>query len=150
MVVTSLYGAVGAGVADSESDGTTQTGGAVLDSADTHFLVQVLTVPAHGSANSSKLQTHCKASKGKHKQSKEFSRATCVTIEEVKDEGDAPKTTFINPIHLFYNVVPKNATETTGKPRDKHYKCHHGNGKIITVTKAMKHNLGGLTTHLKK
>ncbi|KAJ6609422.1 hypothetical protein B0H10DRAFT_1694829, partial [Mycena sp. CBHHK59/15] len=39
---------------------------------------------------------------------------------------------------------------SVGKPGDKHYKCRHGNGKTITVTKAMRYNVSVLTTHLKK
>jgi hypothetical protein len=30
-----------------------------------------------------------------------------------------------------------------GNPGDRHYKCYHGNRKVITVTRAMKHNLNG-------
>lgn len=72
-----------------------------------------------------------------------------------------------NPIYLFYDAVPKNAEGTVGKLGDKHYKCRHGNRKIITITKGMRYNVGSksrsrifipvlpiksipeLTTHLK-
>ncbi|KAJ7692729.1 hypothetical protein B0H17DRAFT_914150, partial [Mycena rosella] len=54
-----------------------------------------------------------------------------------------------NPIYLFYDPVPKNSEGDTGKAGDKHYKCRHGNRKIITITKLMRHNVGKLTTHLK-
>jgi hypothetical protein len=49
-----------------------------------------------------------------------------------------------NPIYLFYEVVPQNASGQPGDPGDKHYRCCHGNNKILTVTKAMKSNLNGL------
>ncbi|KAJ7495644.1 hypothetical protein B0H11DRAFT_1910397 [Mycena galericulata] len=121
------------------------------------------TVPARGGA-SSKPQTRQKASAGKRKQLDEPAsappakkgdappkKATRVTIEEVEDEGDIPKATqFKNPIYLFFDVVAKNSEGSTGKPGDKHYKCRHGNGRILTVTRAMRYNVGGLTTHLKK
>ncbi|KAJ7440563.1 hypothetical protein B0H11DRAFT_1750650, partial [Mycena galericulata] len=48
-----------------------------------------------------------------------------------------------NPIYLFFDVVAKNSEGSTGKPGDKHYKCRHGNGRIITVTRAMRYNVGG-------
>ncbi|KAJ7922597.1 hypothetical protein B0H13DRAFT_1534487, partial [Mycena leptocephala] len=54
-----------------------------------------------------------------------------------------------NPIYLFYDAVSKNAEGTVGKPGDKHYKCRHGNRKVITITKGMRYNVGKLTTHLK-
>ncbi|KAJ7628082.1 hypothetical protein B0H17DRAFT_861227, partial [Mycena rosella] len=54
-----------------------------------------------------------------------------------------------NPIYLFYDPVPKNSEGDTGKAGDKHYKCRHGNRKIITITKLMRHNVGKLTTDLK-
>ncbi|KAJ7909419.1 hypothetical protein B0H13DRAFT_1616577 [Mycena leptocephala] len=72
-----------------------------------------------------------------------------------------------NPIYLFYDAVSKNAEGTVGKPGDKHYKCRHGNRKVITITKGMRYNVGSksrtlvsipvllirsipeLTTHLK-
>jgi len=30
-----------------------------------------------------------------------------------------------------------------GNPGDRHYKCYHGNRKVLTITKAMKSNLNG-------
>ena len=48
-----------------------------------------------------------------------------------------------NPIYLFYELVPQNASGQPGDPGDKHYCCFHGNRKILTVTKAMKSNLNG-------
>ncbi|KAH9014784.1 hypothetical protein EDB85DRAFT_1838750, partial [Lactarius pseudohatsudake] len=38
---------------------------------------------------------------------------------------------------------------TVGNPGDKHFKCYHGNRKIITLTKSMKYNLTTLVNHLK-
>jgi hypothetical protein len=48
-----------------------------------------------------------------------------------------------NPIYLFYEVVLQNASGQPGGPGDKHYRCCHGNHKILTVTKLMKSNLNG-------
>jgi hypothetical protein len=48
-----------------------------------------------------------------------------------------------NPIYLFYEIVPKNAEGLTGKPGDKHYKCYHGNRKVLTITRAMRSSLNG-------
>jgi hypothetical protein len=48
-----------------------------------------------------------------------------------------------NPIYLFYEAVPQNASGQLGDPGDKHYRCCHGNHKILTVTKLMKCNLNG-------
>ncbi|KAH9019930.1 hypothetical protein EDB83DRAFT_2212226, partial [Lactarius deliciosus] len=36
-----------------------------------------------------------------------------------------------------------------GRPGDKHFRCHHGNKKVLTITKAMNHNLNGLVGHLR-
>ncbi|KAK0229620.1 hypothetical protein EDD85DRAFT_733696, partial [Armillaria nabsnona] len=39
-----------------------------------------------------------------------------------------------------------------GKPRnhgDKHFKCYHGNQKVLTITLTMKGSLNGLIGHLK-
>ena len=49
-----------------------------------------------------------------------------------------------NPVYLFYELVPQNASGQPGDPGDKHYRCCHGNHKILTVTKLMKSNLNGL------
>ncbi|KAJ7808621.1 hypothetical protein B0H13DRAFT_2385778 [Mycena leptocephala] len=118
-------------------------------------LLSSKTVLAHGGARSSKPQTRRKPSAGKRKRSEESApalpakKAPRVAVEEVEDEDDPPKSTYKNPVYLFYDKVTKNAEGSTGKPGYKHYKCRHGNGRIITVTKAMKQNLSGLTTHLK-
>jgi len=48
-----------------------------------------------------------------------------------------------NPIYLFYESVTTNAEGTVGQPGDKHYKCYHGNRKILTITRAMKSSLNG-------
>ena len=48
-----------------------------------------------------------------------------------------------NPIYVFYKSVTINPEGTLGQPGDKHYKCYHGNPKILTVTRAMKSSLNG-------
>jgi hypothetical protein len=48
-----------------------------------------------------------------------------------------------NPIYLFYEIVSKNAEGQSGKPGDKHYKCYHGNCKVLTITRAMRSSLNG-------
>ncbi|KAH9069429.1 hypothetical protein EDB83DRAFT_2518582 [Lactarius deliciosus] len=54
-----------------------------------------------------------------------------------------------NPIHYFYRQVDHGTDGTVGNPGDKHFKCYHGNRKIITLTKSMKYNLTTLVNHLK-
>ena len=51
-----------------------------------------------------------------------------------------------NPIYLFYENVEWNSNGEVGNPGDKHYKCLHGNMKILTVTKKMKYSLNGELT----
>ncbi|KAI9508996.1 hypothetical protein F5148DRAFT_954959, partial [Russula earlei] len=48
-----------------------------------------------------------------------------------------------NPIYLFYEAVDFAADGSPGKPGNKHYQCHHGNKKVLTIMKAMNHNLNG-------
>jgi hypothetical protein len=48
-----------------------------------------------------------------------------------------------NPIYHFYKSVSTNAQEQVGNAGDKHYRCYHGNRKVITVTRAMKYSLNG-------
>ncbi|KAF8510830.1 hypothetical protein BU17DRAFT_97802 [Hysterangium stoloniferum] len=48
-----------------------------------------------------------------------------------------------NPVYLFYEVMSQNASGMAGDPGDKHYKCYHGNHKVLTVTHAMKSSLNG-------
>jgi len=43
-----------------------------------------------------------------------------------------------NPIYLFYEQIKTNPEGCAGQPGDKHYKCYHGNHKIITITQARK------------
>ncbi|KAJ7117954.1 hypothetical protein C8R43DRAFT_1137419 [Mycena crocata] len=110
-------------------------------------LLSSKTCPASIGA-SLKLQTRCKATSEKHKQTTESvnalatKKALHATVEEVEDEDDCPKA-LKNPIYLFHEVVAKNSSGTTGKPGGKHDKCHHGGCKIITITKAMCYNVGG-------
>ncbi|KAG0693873.1 hypothetical protein DFH29DRAFT_815918, partial [Suillus ampliporus] len=54
-----------------------------------------------------------------------------------------------NPIYLFYEEVAKNAQGVEGTKGDKHYKCYHGQRKILTITKAMRSSLNGLIGHIK-
>ncbi|KAH9015437.1 hypothetical protein EDB83DRAFT_2203680, partial [Lactarius deliciosus] len=54
-----------------------------------------------------------------------------------------------NPVYLFYKVMSQNASNMPGDPGDKHYKCYHGNRKVLTITHAMKSSLDGLINHLK-
>ncbi|KAI9569898.1 hypothetical protein HD554DRAFT_2170888 [Boletus coccyginus] len=54
-----------------------------------------------------------------------------------------------NPIYHFYESISMNSHREVGNPGDRHYKCHHGTHKVITVTHAMKHNVNGLVGHLK-
>jgi hypothetical protein len=37
------------------------------------------------------------------------------------------------------------ADGSPGKPGDKHYRCRHGNRKVLTITRAMNHNLNGMS-----
>ncbi|SJL11777.1 uncharacterized protein ARMOST_15186 [Armillaria ostoyae] len=54
-----------------------------------------------------------------------------------------------NPIYLFYESVDVDANGSSGSPGDRHYKCYHGNRKVLTITKAMWSSLNGLIGHLK-
>ncbi|KAK7433563.1 hypothetical protein VKT23_020717 [Stygiomarasmius scandens] len=60
-----------------------------------------------------------------------------------------PRRKTSNPIYLFFEQVLLNAQGSPGAPGDKHYKCYHGKRKVLTVTKAMKSCVTGLTNHLK-
>jgi hypothetical protein len=46
-------------------------------------------------------------------------------------------------IYHFYKAVERNDKGEVGSPGDNHYKCLHGNMRVITVTKKMKHCLTG-------
>ena len=48
-----------------------------------------------------------------------------------------------NPIHLFYMRSEVNAQKNHGNEGDKHYKCCHSEGKILTITKHMKYATNG-------
>jgi len=48
-----------------------------------------------------------------------------------------------NPIYLFYEQVDVNKDGKAGEPGDKHYKCYHGNRKVLTISKAMNCSLNG-------
>ncbi|KAM6491786.1 hypothetical protein JOM56_012826 [Amanita muscaria] len=65
---------------------------------------------------------------------------TMNNTEQIKKPGGVKRR---NPVYLFYEVVPQNASGQPGDPGDKHYHCCHGNHKVLTVTKPMKSNLNG-------
>ena len=46
-----------------------------------------------------------------------------------------------NPIHYFYEKVDQGGDGAVGNTSDKHFKCYHGNHKVITLMKSMKYNL---------
>ncbi|KAJ8515669.1 hypothetical protein ONZ45_g6946 [Pleurotus djamor] len=89
-----------------------------------------------------------------------------VTVEEVDDDDDDPVCNDANhapsgaqskaaassgrrnPIYHFYEEVPVGA-DGRSNVGDKHFKCYHGHRKILTITKAMRYSLNGLTGHLK-
>ncbi|KAJ6472249.1 hypothetical protein DFH09DRAFT_477188, partial [Mycena vulgaris] len=85
------------------------------------------------------------------------------TVEEVDDERDNPRhgnasgTDSSSPragrtknlIYLFYEAVDKSADGKVGSPGNKHFKCYHGNRKVLTITRAMKSSLNGLQAHLR-
>jgi hypothetical protein len=52
-------------------------------------------------------------------------------------------STRTNPIYLFYESVALNANKLPGELGDKHYKCYHGNRKILTITRKMRSSLNG-------
>ncbi|KAF8233226.1 hypothetical protein L208DRAFT_1267987, partial [Tricholoma matsutake] len=66
---------------------------------------------------------------------------TSNTEQQKKKMGGVKRS---NLIYLFYELVPQNGSGQIGDPGDKHYRCCHGNRKILTVTKLMKSNLNGL------
>ncbi|KAH9989387.1 hypothetical protein BJV74DRAFT_878163 [Russula compacta] len=77
------------------------------------------------------------------------SRATSSDPTAVTETMTSNHLKHSNPIYLFYEVVPQNASGQPGDPSDKHYCCRHGNHKTLTVTKLMKSNLNGLIGHMK-
>ncbi|SJL18443.1 uncharacterized protein ARMOST_22032 [Armillaria ostoyae] len=54
-------------------------------------------------------------------------------------------------IHYFFELVRVDAKGNTfqGAPGDKHYRCHHGQCKIITILGTSRSNLTTLVNHLK-
>ncbi|KAF8144480.1 hypothetical protein K438DRAFT_1782764 [Mycena galopus ATCC 62051] len=114
-----------------------------IDHDEIANLLAAKTVPARA-GKSSKPQTRVKPIAPKRRRA---------TVEEVENEADLERpakskrlrmktmfnapSVFQNLIYLFYETVPKNENGSIGDPGDKHYKCHHGNRKIITITKGM-------------
>ncbi|KAJ6589775.1 hypothetical protein B0H10DRAFT_807757 [Mycena sp. CBHHK59/15] len=80
------------------------------------------------------------------------------TVEAVTDDGDVPSSSQThaqprtektrNPIYHFYELTTLNGYGKPGDPGDKHYKCCHGSGKVITVKKTQKRSVNGLVSHL--
>lgn len=48
-----------------------------------------------------------------------------------------------NPVYLFFEIVSSNAEKNAGAEGDIHYRCYHGNRKVLTITRAMKGCLNG-------
>lgn len=55
-----------------------------------------------------------------------------------------------NPIYHFYNEVDRNDKGEVGIAGDRHFKCLHGNKRILTVTKKMKFCLNGESLTLQR
>jgi hypothetical protein len=49
-----------------------------------------------------------------------------------------------NPVYLFYEVVNQNVSGMPDDPGNKHYKCYHGNCKVLTITHVMKSSLNSM------
>lgn len=92
-------------------------------------------------------------------------------MEDVSDEGDwpsaststqrvKPKVQFFqsqscsfsnvhqeskrrNPAYYFYEEVNRNAKGEPGNKGNKHFKCLHGNCKVLTITQSMCYSLNG-------
>ena len=62
-------------------------------------------------------------------------------IELIKSQGGGKQ----NPIYLFYEQVNVNKDGKAGEPGDKHYRCYHGNHKVLTISKAMNCSLNGMS-----
>ncbi|KAI0285202.1 hypothetical protein BC826DRAFT_918932, partial [Russula brevipes] len=71
------------------------------------------------------------------------------TTIENSDLCQKPNVSTQNPIYYFYQSVERNVKGSVGNLGDKHYRCHHGNRKVLTITKAMKSSLNGLVGNLK-
>ncbi|KAL0958668.1 hypothetical protein HGRIS_014000 [Hohenbuehelia grisea] len=69
--------------------------------------------------------------------------------ESARNADAAPTSMKRNPVYLLYEESPLNAGGQVGNPGDKHYKCFHGQRKVLTITKAMRSSLNGVTLHLK-
>ncbi|KAF8518343.1 hypothetical protein JB92DRAFT_2828788 [Gautieria morchelliformis] len=84
-------------------------------------------------------------------------RKTVETEESCNDaeidpmkKNQAPVTGSVRPpIYHFYESVGKNSDGAPGQMGDKHYRCYHGQRKILTVTKKMKGSQNGLVTYLR-
>ncbi|KAF8463579.1 hypothetical protein JB92DRAFT_3136431 [Gautieria morchelliformis] len=84
-------------------------------------------------------------------------RKTVETEESCNDaeidpmkKNQAPVTGSVRPpIYHFYESVGKNSDGAPGQMGDKHYRCYHGQRKILTVTKKIKGSQNGLVTYLR-
>ncbi|KAF9543146.1 hypothetical protein CPC08DRAFT_770290 [Agrocybe pediades] len=114
----------------------------VLDSEDESTVAQVSNAELADILPSKSFPTSGRGSGKKKRQ-----RQSEVSIPS---EGDKAKDMVKkNPIHFFFAQVEHGADGRVGNPGDKHFKCYHGNQKIITLTKSMKYNLTTLINHLK-
>ncbi|KAG6808577.1 hypothetical protein H0H92_003665 [Tricholoma furcatifolium] len=73
-----------------------------------------------------------------------------LTVEEGDNSQKSRVNAKRNPIYHFFEAVNCGADGHRGDPRDRHYKCYHGNQKIVTVKASMKSNLSGLFKVLKE
>lgn len=80
-----------------------------------------------------------------HSKSKPTVRCSCSCLGEIFAQNlQTGKYRKHNPIYLFYEVVPVDAQGNKGNKGDQHYKCYHGNWKVLTITWAMRSSLNGL------
>ncbi|KAN0131304.1 Ribonuclease H-like domain containing protein [Lactarius tabidus] len=124
------------------------------------------TIPTTGRGASSKRKrsTHGVAieeieGEGPHQMSNRSKTSTNHTIDKngivgchhqgEKISGRAKSMATRNPIYYFYERVERNANGEIGNAGDKHYRCFHGNRKVVTITKKMKYSLNGVIGHLK-
>ncbi|KAF9063150.1 hypothetical protein BDP27DRAFT_1335608 [Rhodocollybia butyracea] len=153
------------GKADESDGGEYSTDdGSVVDSSDSDKSVDITNEELANSLSSETIPERGGNDKGKAKLRSQSTRNAStktqkgsVTLGEVEDE-EAPrqfsvstnkKSKTSNPIYLFFELVDRNEAGDPGTPGDKHYKCFHGKRKTLTITKAMKSSLNGLTMHLK-
>ncbi|KAG2362861.1 hypothetical protein BDR07DRAFT_977819 [Suillus spraguei] len=131
----------------------------VVSNKELATILPTKTVPSHDGRTSTRPNVrHSKKNISKRK-----SPAIGSSVEEVDDVDDpcpqlspthrilkhSKSRALTNPIRLFYEEVSTNSSGVEGNRGDKHYKCYHGQRKILTVTKAMRSSLNGLIGHIK-